>query len=269
MDDAASRLTSDLAVFSDELAHTFGFIIKPAIDVTYLTIVMSLRLGLKSMITLFGFIVVASQSLERAKRLLPRSLKACALEKSELESGLRTAHDRLHTYREQIALQLGTRRERTSLQRLFGRVVRNEHEMLWSKAIIDTLNSYVLKYGGMMCGFSLLIEPIYRGLGQYAHATTQDITAGMMADVNLLTALSTAVSTAARLLLAPGLHSSKSASNDRADRWATLPTALSACPGSVAWPSVSTRWRSRCSHCRRARRPPTPARTRPAFRSPT
>ena len=183
MDDAASRLTSDLAVFSDELAHTFGFIIKPAIDVTYLTIVMSLRLGLKSMITLFGFIVVASQSLERAKRLLPRSLKACALEKSELESGLRTAHDRLHTYREQIALQLGTRRERTSLQRLFGRVVRNEHEMLWSKAIIDTLNSYVLKYGGMMCGFSLLIEPIYRGLGQYAHATTQDITAGMMVTI--------------------------------------------------------------------------------------
>ena len=176
MDDAASRLTSDLAVFSDELAHTFGFIIKPAIDVTYLTIVMSLRLGLKSMITLFGFIVVASQSLERAKRLLPRSLKACALEKSELESGLRTAHDRLHTYREQIALQLGTRRERTSLQRLFGRVVRNEHEMLWSKAIIDTLNSYVLKYGGMMCGFSLLIEgypeALARAAETHSHART-------------------------------------------------------------------------------------------------
>ena len=31
------------------------------------------------------------------------------------------------------------------LSALFGRVVRNEHEMLRSKAIIDMLNSYVLK----------------------------------------------------------------------------------------------------------------------------
>lgn len=96
----------------------------------------------------YAFIIVASKSLQRAKQLLPRSLKSCSIEKSELESSLRTAHDRLHTYREQIALQAGTRRERVALSELFKRVVRNEHEMLWSKAIIDTLNSYVLKYGG-------------------------------------------------------------------------------------------------------------------------
>ena len=96
----------------------------------------------------YAFIVVATKSLQRAKQLLPRSLKSCSIEKSELESRLRTAHDRLHTYREQIALQAGTRRERVALSELFKRVVRNEHEMLWSKAIIDTLNSYVLKYGG-------------------------------------------------------------------------------------------------------------------------
>ena len=59
---------------------------------------------------------------------------------------------------------------------MFTQVVRNEHGMLASKAIIDTLNSYVLKYGGMMCGFSILIEPVYRGLGRYANATFEDIT---------------------------------------------------------------------------------------------
>jgi ABC-type uncharacterized transport system fused permease/ATPase subunit len=143
--DAASRLTTDLAEFSNELTHTFGFMVKPVIDVTYLTTVLTVRLGVKSMATLYLFIVVAAKSLQRSKQLLPRSLKACAIEASQLESLLRTAHDRLHTYREQIALQRGTERERRTLSALFGRVVRNEHEMLRSKAIIDMLNSYVLK----------------------------------------------------------------------------------------------------------------------------
>ena len=191
--DAASRLTSDLAEFSNELTHTFGFIVKPVIDVVYLTAVLTVRLGVKSMAILYIFIVVASRSLQRAKQLLPRSLKECAIEASQLESSLRTTHDRLHTYREQIALQTGTKREHASLSGMFSEVVRNEHEMLWSKAIMDLLNSYVLRYGGMMCGFSLLIEPIYRQLGKYKTATFQDITAGMMSDINLLNALSTAV----------------------------------------------------------------------------
>ena len=141
MDDASSRLTSDLASFAEELTHTFGFIIKPIIDVAYLTAVLTWRLGPKSMGTLYVFIIVASKSLQRAKQLLPRSLKSCAIEKSALESSLRTAHDRVHTYREQIALQQGTKRERSSLSGMFSQVVRNEHEMLASKAIIDTLNS--------------------------------------------------------------------------------------------------------------------------------
>ena len=62
------------------------FIIKPVIDVGYLTAVLTLRLGPKSMGTLYMFIIVASKSLQRAKQLLPRSLKSCAIEKSALES---------------------------------------------------------------------------------------------------------------------------------------------------------------------------------------
>lgn len=181
LDDSASRLTTDLAQFSEELTHTFGFIVKPVIDVSYLTAALTWRLGVKSMFTLYAFIVVSSKSLQRAQQLLPKSLKAAAIEKSELESSLRTAHDRVHNYREQIALQVGAQREHGALANLFSKVVRNEHEMLRSKAIMDLLNSYVLKYGGMMCGFSILIEPVYRGLGKYANATGFDITAGMMA----------------------------------------------------------------------------------------
>lgn len=181
LDDSASRLTTDLAQFSEELTHTFGFIVKPAIDVSYLTAALTWRLGAKSMGTLYAFILVSSKLLQRAQHLLPQSLKACAIEKSELESSLRTAHDRVHIYREQIALQVGAQRERHALAELFSKVVRNEHQMLRSKAIMDLLNSYVLKYGGMMCGFSILIEPVYRGLGKYANASGFDITAGMMA----------------------------------------------------------------------------------------
>ena len=44
---------------------------------------------------------VGAQSLARAKRLLPHSLKAKAIEAAELEASLRTAHDRLYSYREQ------------------------------------------------------------------------------------------------------------------------------------------------------------------------
>lgn len=185
LDDSASRLTADLAQFSEEFTHTFGYMLKPAIDVSYLTAALTWRLGIKSMLTLYAFIVVSSQSLQRAKQLLPKSLKACAIEKSELEASLRTAHDRVHNYREQIALQLGAQRERHALADMFSKVVENEHDMLKSKAIMDLLNSYVLKYGGLMCGFSIMIEPIYRGLGKYANATEFDITSGMMACVLL------------------------------------------------------------------------------------
>eukprot|EP01046_Picozoa_sp_COSAG06_P086275 COSAG06_NODE_32892_length_498_cov_1.431078_1_plen_93_part_00 len=54
LDDASSRLTSDLAAFSEELTHTFGFIVKPCIDVSYLTAVLTWRLGPKSMGTLYA-----------------------------------------------------------------------------------------------------------------------------------------------------------------------------------------------------------------------
>ena len=55
------RLTVDLMEFCNELTHTFGFIVKPIIDTTYLTIALTARLGVKSMLTLYGFIFVGSQ----------------------------------------------------------------------------------------------------------------------------------------------------------------------------------------------------------------
>lgn len=109
--------------FCNELTHTFGFIVKPIIDTSYLTIAvrhclsltsrpspfrclsgglsppvrclardlsppvrclqLAARIGIKSMLTLYGFIIVGSQSLAFAKRRLPHSLKALAIEAQE------------------------------------------------------------------------------------------------------------------------------------------------------------------------------------------
>ena len=112
MDDPHSRLTSDLEAYSREVTHLLGYFLKPLIDVTHLTFVIGSRVGVRALGIFLCFALFSDFALKRVKNSLPKSLKECAIETQRLESSLRDRHSKLHSSREQIALQRGAELEK-------------------------------------------------------------------------------------------------------------------------------------------------------------
>lgn len=129
--------------------------------------------------------------LGRIKAALPRSLNIMNTETLMHEARLRDHQSRVQTYREQIAFQGGTEWE--------SRVLHEEHMVLLNHDekknkicfALDTVTSYVLKYGGMMCAFTVLIPDAYFGASSKVSSAT--ITARYLSNSALLGAVATAV----------------------------------------------------------------------------
>lgn len=160
--DASARLTSDLNEFSQEATHVIGHFLKPVIDVAHLTLVMTQRAGFRNVAIFYGFFAFADWAMRRIRqRALARSLKELSTEGQNLESELRTRLSRVDHYRDQIALQGGTDRERKSVLDAFSDLKRHLNQEIASYGLMDCISSYMIKYGGLMCAFSILTPSAY------------------------------------------------------------------------------------------------------------
>jgi len=189
--DAPARITSDLDQFATESVHMLGYILKPSIDVLNLCFTIGARNGIASLGIFLAFFWVSSITLQRVKSTMRISLKQRALQTQNLEAAFRDHHNKLHLYREQVALLRGVERERESLRSTFAQLKRHLDGTHASYFLIDVLNSYVLKYGGAMCAYSVLIPPVY--FSNPDSFSSEMITANYLADSSLLLALANAI----------------------------------------------------------------------------
>ncbi|GBG27194.1 ATP-binding cassette sub-family D member 1, partial [Hondaea fermentalgiana] len=190
LSDAAARLTVDLEDFSSSLVHGVGHFVKPLIDIVHLSAVMGSRLGLSNLGIFYAYFWFSNWSLKRVRsRALPKPLKECAMERSRLQSELRTSLQNVHGFREQIAMQGGISRERATVDRQFASVRREIDLENQQYAVLDWLSSYTLKYGGMMIAFSILTPNGYYDPSKSA----QDLTEYFFSNSSLLGALASAV----------------------------------------------------------------------------
>lgn len=188
--DAAARLTADLEDFSSELVHLVGHFMKPVIDIAHLSAVLFRRIGGINLGVFYAFFYVSNVALKRVRaRALLKPLKACAMERTKLQSELRSSLTGLHTYREQIAMQKGTAHELASVDAKFEQIAAETQLENMQYGFVDLVNSYTLKYGGMMCAFSILTPKGYMDPSQSGEA----LTAFFFGNSSLLGSLASAV----------------------------------------------------------------------------
>eukprot|EP00041_Stephanoeca_diplocostata_P009524 m.146986 g.146986 ORF g.146986 m.146986 type:complete len:501 (-) comp17777_c0_seq20:401-1903(-) len=171
--------------------HLLGYFLKPAIDVLHLTYVLGGRVGHRNIFFFLCYFWFSAKSLDRVKRTLPVSLKDSAMRSQEYEGVLRNKHQKVHDYREQIAMQKGSKIEMKSMQSNFKQLTQHLETTNRRYILLDLLNTYVLKYGGAMMGFSVLIPREYLASG--SHRSVTAITAGFVSDSALLQALANAM----------------------------------------------------------------------------
>ena len=189
--DPQARLTTDIEAYSREATHLLGHFFKPTIDVIHLAYVLTQRIGGRSLAIFLSFFYFSNFALTRVKNSLNKSLKQCAVETAELESALRVRHQKIHDAREQIALQRGTGIELAELQVRFKKLVAHLEATNRQYCMMDVLTTYILKYGGQMVGFSVLIPREY--MTDPSLRSSADITAGFITESALLGALANAM----------------------------------------------------------------------------
>jgi ABC-type uncharacterized transport system fused permease/ATPase subunit len=189
LEDTASRLSGDVREFSDQLAHTFGHVLKPCIDIAYLSYDLSVEIGPFPLVTFFGFFYLTKQALAAVRKGLPNSLQWYTSEEQRKEAQLSEHHFAIHDYREEISFLGGIEREKDIAMKKFRTVVDHRINSAASFGIVGMLNTYVLKYGGAMCAFSVLIPSVYSD----ESSSQQQITSNYLFQASLLGALAEAV----------------------------------------------------------------------------
>ena len=151
-------------------------------------------MGVWSLLAFNAFFIGADRVLRIIGAALPSSRKALAAEEGRLAAQLRAAHQRAHDYREEIAMQSGVSLENAACATAFEATSRHRLKTIWLEAVLDVIKSYVIKYGGMMCAFSVLIPSVYLApKGSAKLGTPQQVTAWYLAQTQLLVALANAV----------------------------------------------------------------------------
>ena len=189
--DTASRMTTDVRNFSDELVHHFGHVVKPVIDIGYLSYDLSTQIGPYPLLGFFGFFYLSKVTLEAVRKGLPNSLRWYTSEFQRREAHLLEHHGVLHDYREEIMFTPGAlKAESTVAKQKFRNAINHRMDMAESFAVVGLLNTYVLKYGGAMCAFSMLIPSVYM---DRSNKSGQQITSEYLSQSSLLGALANAV----------------------------------------------------------------------------
>jgi len=189
--DTSSRLTTDIRNFSNELVHHFGHVVKPIIDIGYLSYDLSSQIGPFPLLGFFGFFYLSKVTLEAVRKGLPNSLRWYTSEFQKREAHLLEHHGVVHDYREEIMFTKGAiESESVVAKQKFRHAINHKMNMAESFAIVGLLNTYVLKYGGAMCAFSMLIPSVYMDT---TNKSGKQITADYLSQSSLLGALANAV----------------------------------------------------------------------------
>ena len=108
MHDAPSRVTQDLKLFSNLVAHEFGHIVKPLIDMIYLTTDLTAQIGAVPLVGFLTFFYWSKTALTKIRRdVLPLSLSDLARKEHEQEARLIANAQHVHDFREEISMQRG------------------------------------------------------------------------------------------------------------------------------------------------------------------
>eukprot|EP01094_Clydonella_sp_ATCC50884_P023241 TRINITY_DN5522_c0_g2_i2.p1 TRINITY_DN5522_c0_g2~~TRINITY_DN5522_c0_g2_i2.p1 ORF type:complete len:658 (+),score=221.80 TRINITY_DN5522_c0_g2_i2:128-2101(+) len=160
IEDIDQRATQDLKKFSNQVCELYGNLLKPVFEVILLSRTLSAMMGGRQLLFFFAYFLVASQWL---RAVMPPFSKY-AREHQRLEGEFRGHHSRLITYAEEIAFYGGAEREKEIVDESFANIYNLYRKENILKCLMGILDGYVVKYGGSMVAYSMLMPAVYLGL---------------------------------------------------------------------------------------------------------
>lgn len=153
------RITDDCAIFSHDIVHFYGHVMKPLVDICFLFKTLKDRIGLEQVIGYISFFYIASKTIS----LLIPDIGKLTMLKQETEAQFRTQHSNVVNYTEEIAFLKGGEQEKKTSDALFNVLSAQEEFRHRQLLFVNSLNSYVLKYGAAMVAYSVMIPSTYFG----------------------------------------------------------------------------------------------------------
>eukprot|EP01006_Ploeotia_vitrea_P045566 TRINITY_DN66953_c8_g2_i2.p1 TRINITY_DN66953_c8_g2~~TRINITY_DN66953_c8_g2_i2.p1 ORF type:complete len:524 (-),score=280.20 TRINITY_DN66953_c8_g2_i2:144-1715(-) len=186
IDNLDQRICDDAAKFCEQLVHIYGYVVKPSLDLLFLSMQLSQLMGAKELGMFVGYFFVFNKVLSWVR---PR-FSTLTSRKAELEGSFRTQHSRVITYSEEIAFLRGGENEQVKANQRLNSLI--DHGK-WAQLLhlySDILQSYVLKYGGAMMAYCALVPSTYLWS---QNMTPQQVTARFLNASNLLIATGGAI----------------------------------------------------------------------------
>ena len=150
-------ITNDVDAFSQDFVNSFNGIAKPSVDITYLSYLLSRRMGAPNLINFYAYFIIAIGILNVIKLPFSRFVK----NKLNYESAFKTNLSRTREYTESIAFLKGGETEKIICNRKLHIIEQYTKKIAFYKIIPDMLDAYFIKYGGMMVGCMTIIPKVY------------------------------------------------------------------------------------------------------------
>jgi len=178
-------ITQDLKKFCSQLSELYGNLLKPVLEVIILSKTLSGLMGWRQLLAFFSFFIVAGQWL----RLVMPPFARLTAQAQRLEGEFRANHSRIITKSEEIAFYGGANREKQLIDETFDKIDKHNSKHDFLQLLVGIMDSYVVKYGGSMMAYSMLIPAIYLGHSKYSSKSASHIMQYYLTCTHLLVAL--------------------------------------------------------------------------------
>lgn len=151
------RITSDVELFCKSLTFIYGHLLKPTLDVLFLSHQLTNLMGAGNLGAFFLYYFGINQVITAIKPSFSRMV----MKKQELEGKFRADHARVVHFSEEIAFVEGAKRESVLCDRTFNKLKSHISDTLMTHLWTDVVDSYTMKYGGLMMAYTAIIPSVY------------------------------------------------------------------------------------------------------------
>ncbi|KAJ2941050.1 hypothetical protein O0L34_g13180 [Tuta absoluta] len=195
IENADHRLTEDVSVFAQSVAHLYSSLTKPCFDLLLIVLTLaSYSSRMKGNIFIgpsFSFIVICITG--QILRLLSPRFGALAGEEARMKANLRHVHSRLIAHAEEVAFYGGHKVEHDQLQSAYQQLTAQMTSVFKAKLWYIMLEQFCMKYVWSGTGMVMLALPILTGKKGSSSEGVSERTEYMTTSRNLLNSAADAI----------------------------------------------------------------------------
>jgi len=188
IEDVDQRVSGDIKKFCSQFADVYGNLLKPILEVIFVSQTLTKLMGGKQLAGFFVFFIVSGFLI---RGVMP-PFSAMTAETQRREGRFLSHHHRIITNAEEIAFYGGGERERVIVESSFFRVKRLFNKIFRLRLYMNILDQYLVKHGASMVAYSMMMPAVYLGLHGLKGKSAPEIMEYYITSTSLFIALGTA-----------------------------------------------------------------------------